>query len=111
MSYTNKIEEALFYLSRLEDSGLFIAASNFPKSRETRAPLVEELAKYKDRLPAKYAYLAEAPAKDPEGRPAVVRFSRKEKEHYVRSENDGKPSGWSALFVDGNWQVIDKLKK
>ena len=27
-------------------AGLFLAASNFPKSRETRAPLVEELKRF-----------------------------------------------------------------
>ena len=31
-------------------AGLFLAASNFPKSRETRAPLVEELKRFRDRL-------------------------------------------------------------
>lgn len=92
-------------------SGLFFAASNFPKSRETRAPLVEELARFKQRLPEKFAYLAEAPAKDDEGRPAVVRFDRKEKVHYVRSENDGKPSGWKADYIDGKWQISQKKKK
>ncbi|MCV5262532.1 hypothetical protein OFC55_33215, partial [Escherichia coli] len=48
---------------------------------------------------------------DPDGRPAVVRFSRKTKENYVRSEDDGKPSGWTALYVDGKWEVTDKRKK
>ena len=41
----------------------------------------------------------------------VVRFSRKTKENYVRSEVDGKPSGYTALYVDGNWEVTDKRKK
>ncbi|MFL9599041.1 topoisomerase, partial [Aeromonas veronii] len=39
-------------------AGLFLAASNFPKSRETRAPLVEELKRFKDRISAKHKYLA-----------------------------------------------------
>ena len=99
-----------YFVLRDGASGLFFAASNFPKSRETRAPLVEELAKYKERLPEKFHYLATAPAKDPDGRPAVVRFSRKSKEHYVRTENDGKPSGWTALYIDGKWDVTDKRK-
>ncbi len=100
-----------YFVLRDGASGLFFAASNFPKSRETRAPLVEELAKYKDRISEKFQYLASAPAQDPDGRPAVVRFSRKTKEHYVRTENDGKPSGWTALYVDGKWEVTDKRKK
>ncbi|WP_237465172.1 type I DNA topoisomerase [Vibrio stylophorae] len=100
-----------YFVLRDGASGLFMAAHNFPKSRETRAPLVSELARFVDRLPEKYQYLATAPAKDPDGRPAVVRFSRKSKENYVRTEDDGKPSGWTALYVDGQWQVTDKRKK
>lgn len=100
-----------YFVLRDGASGLFMAASNFPKSRETRAPLVEELARFKSRLPEKYAYLADAPPKDPDGRKAVVRFSRKNKENYVRTEVDGKPSGWTGLYIDGKWQVTDKRKK
>ncbi|MCL9782358.1 type I DNA topoisomerase [Vibrio sp. S4M6] len=100
-----------YFVLRDGASGLFMSASNFPKSRETRAPLVAELARFKERLPAKFAHLAQAPVKDPDGRPTVVRFSRKSKENYVRSEVDGKPSGWTALYVDGNWEITDKRKK
>ncbi|ANU35918.1 type I DNA topoisomerase [Vibrio scophthalmi] len=102
--------EAYFVL-RDGASGLFLAASTFPKSRETRAPLVEELKRFKDRISAKFHYLADAPEKDPDGLPMVVRFSRKSKENYVRSEVDGKPSGYTALFVDGKWEITDKRKK
>ncbi|MBR9788962.1 MAG: type I DNA topoisomerase [Vibrionaceae bacterium] len=100
-----------YFVLRDGASGLFMAASNFPKSRETRAPLVSELARYEERLPEKFKYLATAPQEDPDGRPAVVRFSRKTKENYVRSEENGKPSGWTALYVDGKWEVTDKRKK
>nr|WP_319536620.1 type I DNA topoisomerase [uncultured Vibrio sp.] len=100
-----------YFVLRDGASGLFMAASNFPKSRETRAPLVSELARYEERLPEKFKYLATAPQEDPDGRPAVVRFSRKSKENYVRSEENGKPSGWTALYVDGKWEVTDKRKK
>lgn len=48
-------------------AGVFLAANTFPKSRETRAPLVEELQRFRDRLPEKLVYLADAPAKDPDG--------------------------------------------
>lgn len=44
-----------------------MAANTFPKSRETRAPLVEELVRFKDRLPVKFSYLTLAPLVDPEG--------------------------------------------
>lgn len=99
-----------YFVLRDGASGLFMAASNFPKSRETRAPLVEELVRFKDRLPEKFQYLTTAPVADPDGRPTVVRFSRKAKENYVRSEIDGKPSGWTGLFVDGKWEITDKRK-
>lgn len=100
-----------YFVLRDGASGLFLAASTFPKSRETRAPLVEELVRFKDRISPKFHYLTEAPEKDPDGLPMVVRFSRKSKENYVRSEVDGKPSGYTALYVDGKWEITDKRKK
>ncbi|GAL25332.1 DNA topoisomerase I [Vibrio variabilis] len=100
-----------YFVLRDGASGLFMAASNFPKSRETRAPLVSELARFKERLSPKFVYLAEAPTEDPDGRPTVVRFSRKTKENYIRSEIEGKPSGWTGLYVDGKWEITDKRKK
>jgi DNA topoisomerase-1 len=93
-------------------SGIFLAAHNFPKSRETRAPKVEELARFRDRISPKFYYLADAPAKDPDGSPAIVRYSRKTKQQYVMSENEeGKATGWSAWCTDGKWKVEDKRKK
>ncbi|WP_100641632.1 type I DNA topoisomerase [Alteromonas facilis] len=93
-------------------SGIFLAAHNFPKSRETRAPKVEELARFRDRLSPKFYYLADAPAQDPDGNLAVVRYSRKTKQQYVMSENaEGKATGWSAWYTDGQWKVDDKRKK
>ena len=87
-------------------NGLFLSASTYPKVRETRNPTVEDLQRHRAALPEKYLYLADAPAKDPKGRPAIVRFARKEREHYIASENaEGKPSGWSARFVDGAWKA------
>ncbi|MGR5178387.1 type I DNA topoisomerase [Vibrio parahaemolyticus] len=100
-----------YFVLRDGASGLFMAASNFPKSRETRAPLVSELARFKERLSPKFSYLADAPTEDPDGLPTVVRFSRKTKENYIRSEIDGKPSGWTGLYVDGKWEITDKRKK
>lgn len=93
-------------------AGLFLAASNFPKSRETRAPLVEELKRFKDRISAKHKYLAGAPLNDPDGNPAIVRFSRKTKEQYVMSESNGKATGWTAHYDNGTWQEsLPKPKK
>ncbi|WP_263141754.1 type I DNA topoisomerase [Pseudomonas sp. RIT-PI-AD] len=96
------------YVLRDGASGLFLAASQFPKNRETRAPLVSELIPHKDEIDPKYHYLLEAPKKDPEGRAAVIRFSRKTKEQYVQSEVDGKPTGWRAFYDNGRWKVEDK---
>ncbi|TRX74862.1 type I DNA topoisomerase [Pseudomonas mangiferae] len=96
------------YVLRDGASGLFLAASQFPKNRETRAPLVSELIPHKDEIDPKYHYLLDAPQKDPEGRPAVIRFSRKTKEQYVQSEVEGKPSGWRAFYDGGRWKIEDK---
>jgi len=96
------------YVLRDGASGLFLAASQFPKNRETRAPLVLELLPHRDEIDPKYHFLLEAPAKDPEGRSAVIRYSRKTKEQYVQTEVEGKPSGWRAFYRDGAWQVEDK---
>ncbi|MGF1762734.1 type I DNA topoisomerase [Aliivibrio kagoshimensis] len=100
-----------YFVLRDGASGLFLAASTFPKSRETRAPLVSELVRFKDRISDKFVYLTTAPQKDPDGLPAVVRFSRKSKENYIRTEVDGKPTGWTGLYIDGKWAITDKRKK
>ncbi|MBR9828571.1 MAG: type I DNA topoisomerase [Oceanospirillales bacterium] len=97
-----KVEDT--YVLRDGASGLFLAASQFPKKRETRAPLVSELVPHKSEIDPKYAYLMDAPQKDPDGNPAVVRFSRKTKEQYVMSEVEGKATGWKAFYRDGRWQ-------
>ncbi len=59
--------------------------------------------RFRDRLPEKLRYLADAPQQDPEGNKTMVRFSRKTKQQYVSSEKDGKATGWSAFYVDGKW--------
>ncbi|MBC8943751.1 type I DNA topoisomerase [Xenorhabdus indica] len=97
-----------YFVLRDGAAGVFLAASTFPKSRETRAPLVEELVRFKERLPEKLRYLAEAPVADPEGNKTIVRFSRKTKQQYVSSEKNGKATGWTAFFVDGAWVVKEK---
>ncbi|MCU1716577.1 type I DNA topoisomerase [Pseudomonas sp. 5P_3.1_Bac2] len=96
------------YILRDGASGLFLAASQFPKNRETRAPLVLELIPHRDEIDPKYHFLCDAPAKDTQGRPAVVRYSRKTKEQYVQTEVDGKPTGWRAFFDGSKWKVEDK---
>ena len=93
-------------------SGIFLAASTFPRSRETRAPLVAELFRFRDRISPKFYYLADAPQRDPDGNFAIVRYSRKTKQQYVMSEDESKKaSGWSAWYTDNKWVVDDKRKK
>jgi len=96
------------YILRDGASGIFLAASQFPRHRETRAPTVNELLPYKERIDEKYQFLLIAPSADPEGNESVVRYSRKTKEQYVRSESDGKPTGWSAFYVNGKWVPSQK---
>ncbi|ASI22703.1 TPA: type I DNA topoisomerase [Aeromonas salmonicida] len=101
-----------YFVLRDGAAGLFLAASNFPKSRETRAPLVEELKRFKERLSPKHQYLADAPASDPDGNASIVRFSRKTKEQYVMTEVNGKATGWTAHYDNGKWQEsLAKSKK
>ncbi|MBJ22224.1 MAG: DNA topoisomerase I subunit omega [Deltaproteobacteria bacterium] len=92
-----------FYLLRDGAAGIFLAASQFPKHRETRAPTVEEIVSVKDQLDPKYRFLATAPLVDHEGRPSLVRFARKTKEQYVTSQQDGKTTGWRAHYEGGKW--------
>ena len=88
-----------------------MAASQFPKNRETRARSVAELLPYKDQIDEKYQFLLTAPVKDPNGLETIIRYSRKTKEQYVRSEEDGKPSGWSAFYNSGKWVAAEKGSK
>ncbi|WP_145475988.1 type I DNA topoisomerase [Yersinia similis] len=97
-----------YFVLRDGAAGVFLAANTFPKSRETRAPLVEELVRFKDRLPEKLRYLADAPVTDKDGNKTMVRFSRKTKQQYVSSEKDGKATGWSAFYIDGKWVEAKK---
>ncbi|WP_372881518.1 type I DNA topoisomerase [Psychromonas sp.] len=99
-----------YFILRDGAAGLFLAASTFPRSRETRAPKVSELAHFKERISPKFYYLAEAPQTDPQGNPAIVRYSRKNKEQYVMTEVDKKATGWTARYVDGKW-VEEQTKK
>lgn len=99
------------YILRDGASGLFLAASQFPKNRETRAPLVEELLAHKDEIDPKYEFLFSAPTEDDEGNKAMVRYSRKTKEQYVQTEVDKKATGWKAFYNDGKWEITQPEKK
>jgi DNA topoisomerase-1 len=98
-------------------AGIFLAAHTFPRSRETRAPKVAELQRFRDRISEKFYYLADAPVEDNEGNLSVVRYSRKTKEQYVMTEiviegSKPKATGWTAKYIDGKWiEDIPKAKK
>ncbi|WP_301099663.1 type I DNA topoisomerase [Otariodibacter sp.] len=92
-----------YFVLRDGASGVFMSAHNFPKSRESRAAKVAELAQYRERLPEKLQYLADAPTQDPEGNDAIIRFSRKEKRQYITSEKNGKATKWIMDYLDGKW--------
>ncbi len=100
-----KVEDT--YVLRDGAAGLFLAASQFPKNRETRAPYVDELLPHQREIDPKYAFLFSAPTRDPEGHRTQVRYSRKTKEQYVMSEADGKATGWKAFYRNGKWQEQD----
>ncbi|QGX41158.1 type I DNA topoisomerase [Permianibacter aggregans] len=92
------------YILRDGAAGLFLAASKFPKIRETRPPKIAELRTVKSQLAKKFHYLLEAPDADPEGNPTVLRYSRKSGQQFVASEKEGKQTNWSLFYVDGKWQ-------
>lgn len=99
-----------YFVLRDGAAGMFLASSNYPRSRETRNPLIKEILAHADKLDPKYAHIAKAPAEDKKGRPSIVRFRRKEKVHYVMSEVDDKPSGWEANWSGGEWVETEKKK-
>ena len=96
------------FLLRDGAAGLFLAASRFPRNRETRAPLVREILPHANELDAKFRHLLQAPVEDPQGNAAVIRFSRKTGQHYVQTETGGKATGWSAEYLEGRWEVREK---
>lgn len=84
-------------------AGLFLAASKFPKVRETRAPTIAELRSVATQIDPKHQYLLQAPDTDPDGNPALVKFSRKTASQYVASEQDGKPTKWMLTWDGERW--------
>ena len=98
------------YILRDGAAGLFLAASQFPKNRETRAPFLDELLPHQNEIDPKYGFLMRAPTKDPDGNRSLVKFARKTKEQYVMTENDnGKASGWRADYVNEKWVETNKV--
>ena len=104
-----KVED--HYILRDGAAGLFLAASQFPRNRETRAPLVNEILPHKAEIDPKYTFLFSAPTADSDANPAQIRFSRKTKEQYVMTEKDGKATGWKAFYHNGKWQEEQAKKR
>ncbi|MFW1676280.1 type I DNA topoisomerase [Pontibacter sp. JAM-7] len=98
-----KVEDT--YVLRDGASGLFLAASQFPRKRETRPPKVAELLPHKSEIDPKYSFIFSAPVQDEDGNPTVIRYSRKSKEQYIMTEVNGKATGWKAFYRGGKWVV------
>ena len=106
-----------YYLLRDSMKGLFLAASQYPKNRETRAPKISEINNLGEKIieacrflpnKDKHLYLLNAPENDRDGNPYVVRYNRTDDVHYLASEKDGKKTKWTATYQDGQW--IENLK-
>ncbi|MEE4661524.1 MAG: type I DNA topoisomerase [Halieaceae bacterium] len=98
-----KVEDT--YVLRDGAAGLFLAASQFPRNRETRAPFLDELLPHKDEIDPKYHFLLEGPVEDNQGNRTQVRYSRKTREQYLMTEVDGKATGWRAFYTGSRWDV------
>lgn len=104
-----KVEDT--YILRDGAAGIFLAASQFPKNRETRAPFVDEILPHKEEIDPKYHFLMEGPVKDKDGNRVQIRYQRKAKQQYLMTEIDGKATGWRADFENNRWQITEKAEK
>ncbi len=91
------------FILREGAAGMFLAASKFPKVRETRPPKLAELRTVQDKMEDKFQYLFEGPDEDPDGNPTILRWSRKKKEQYIGSEKNGKATRWGVYWRKGEW--------
>ena len=114
-------EDRMKVIDLLRDSmkGLFLAASKYPKNRETRAPSVEEFnqAVTKETLldackytedQGKHTHLLDAPIKDIDGNPYIIRYNKVEDTHYLASEKEGKKTGNTASHNGDKWVEVSK---
>lgn len=102
----NKVDDT--YVLRDGAAGIFLAASQFPKNRETRAPFVDEILPHKAAIDPKYHFLMEGPVTDTDGNRVQIRYQRKTKQQYLMTDIDGKATGWRADFEGGSWQITEK---
>jgi len=103
-----KVED--HYVLRDGASGLFLAASQFPKNRETRPPYLDELLPHQAEIDPKYHYLFDGPVVDDAGNRAQIRYSRKTREQYLMTDVEGKATGWKAFFHEGAWREEGSAK-
>ena len=96
------------YLLRDSLKGLFLAASQFPKNRETRAPFIGEIKPVIKQMPEKYQIFSNAPEKDQDGDSLVVRFNRKDGSHILSSEAKGKKKKLFYVFDGGTWKEMQR---
>ena len=104
-----KVED--IFLLRDSLKGLFLAASQFPKNRETRAIKSVELKvidDVKELLPEKHHYLVDGPDNDLDGSPLIIRYNKNLDIHYLSAEKDGKKTGNKFFFEEGSWQRKEK---
>lgn len=93
------------FILREGAAGLFLAASKFPKIRETRAPKLTEIRQVQEQMEDKFQYLFTAPDTDPDDNPTILRWSRKNQEQYIGSENSktGKATKFTLVYRQGKW--------
>ncbi len=96
-----KVEDT--YVLRDGAAGLFLAASQFPRNRETRAPFLDEILPHREEIDPKYHFLFDGPVEDNAGNRTQIRYSRKTKEQYLMTEVEGKATGWRAFYTGGKW--------
>ena len=92
-----------YYVLRDGAAGLFLAASKYPRIRKTRTARVAEIMPHANELDPKFKFLLSAPETDPNGKPTEIKFSRKTKQYYIGSSENGVPSSWRSVFQDGRW--------
>ena len=91
-----KVED--YYLLRDGASGYFSPRASSPRIGKPVLRWSREIKPHANELDPKFKYLLDAPEADPDGLPAVIRYSRKTKEQYVQSEEEGKATGWKAYY-------------
>jgi len=98
-----KVEDT--YVLRDGAAGLFLAASQFPRNRETRPPFLDEILPHRNEIDSKYDFLFSGPVADEDGNRSQIRYSRKTGQQYLMTEADGKATGWRAFYRGGRWET------